>query len=98
MVLMTMIARVSDGLPLAASVQDDRQVSRGISFSIYSLFFRLHFLFLFCSHTLVENFLPSLQMGRSVVEYQNQAKMLFRKLTYESPRQMSLESGSYLFQ
>ncbi|XP_074600050.1 vesicle-trafficking protein SEC22 isoform X1 [Brevipalpus obovatus] len=61
MVLMTMIARVSDGLPLAASVQDDRQ------------------------------------MGRSVVEYQNQAKMLFRKLTYESPKQMSIESGSYLF-
>lgn len=26
MVLMTMIARVSDGLPLAASVQDDQQV------------------------------------------------------------------------
>ena len=27
MVLMTMIARVSDGLPLAASVQDDEMVS-----------------------------------------------------------------------
>ena len=29
MVLMTMIARVSDGLPLAASVQDDEQVRCG---------------------------------------------------------------------
>ncbi|XP_015793015.1 vesicle-trafficking protein SEC22b-B [Tetranychus urticae] len=61
MVLMTMIARVSDGLPLAASVQDDRQ------------------------------------MGRNVVDYQNQAKMLFRKLNFESPKQMSLETGNYLF-
>ena len=30
MVLMTMIARVSDGLPLAASVQDDEQVRCGL--------------------------------------------------------------------
>lgn len=30
MVLMTMIARVSDGLPLAASVQDDEQVRCGM--------------------------------------------------------------------
>lgn len=37
-------------------------------------------------------------MGRNVVEYQNQAKTLFRKLNYESPKQMTLESGSYLFQ
>jgi len=61
MVLMTMIARVSDGLPLAASVQDDQQI------------------------------------GRSVLEYQNQAKMLFRKLNSQSPPQMTIESGPYLF-
>ncbi|RWS07301.1 vesicle-trafficking protein SEC22b-like protein [Dinothrombium tinctorium] len=59
--LMTMIARVSDGLPLAASVQDNEQ------------------------------------MGRSVIEYQNQAKMLFRKLTFDSPPQMTIETGPYLF-
>jgi vesicle transport protein SEC22 len=62
MVLMTMIARVSDGLPLAASVQDDQQI------------------------------------GRSILEYQNQAKMLFRKLNSQSPPQMTIESGPYLFQ
>ena len=31
MVLMTMIARVSDGLPLAASVQDDEMVSSTVT-------------------------------------------------------------------
>jgi len=56
-----MIARVSDGLPLAASVQDDEQ------------------------------------MGRSILEYQNQAKQLFRKLNPQSPMQMSIETGPYLF-
>lgn len=30
MIIMTMIARISDGLPLAASVQEDEQVGRGI--------------------------------------------------------------------
>lgn len=30
MVLLTMIARVADGLPLAASMQEDEQVGRGI--------------------------------------------------------------------
>ncbi|RWS30004.1 vesicle-trafficking protein SEC22b-like protein [Leptotrombidium deliense] len=59
--LMTMIARVSDGLPLAASVQENEQ------------------------------------MGRSVMEYQNQAKMLFKKLTIDSPSQMTIETGPFLF-
>uniref|UniRef100_A0A069DQS2 Putative synaptobrevin/vamp-like protein sec22 n=2 Tax=Triatominae TaxID=70999 RepID=A0A069DQS2_9HEMI len=61
MVLMTMIARVTDGLPLAATVQDDEQ------------------------------------SGRSTLEYQNQAKMLFRKLSPQSPPQCTLETGPYLF-
>lgn len=30
MVLLTMIARVADGLPLAASMQEDEQVGRGV--------------------------------------------------------------------
>lgn len=31
MVLLTMIARVADGLPLAASMQEDEQVGEGLS-------------------------------------------------------------------
>jgi vesicle transport protein SEC22 len=36
--------------------------------------------------------------GRSVIEYQNQAKMLFRKLNTNSPQRCSIETGPYLFQ
>lgn len=56
-----MIARIADGLPLAASVQDDEGI------------------------------------GRNIQEYQNQAKKLFRKLNPQSPPQMSIETGPYLF-
>ncbi len=62
MVLMTMIARISDGLPLSASVQDD------------------------------------VQSGRSMVEYQNQAKQLFRRMNSNTPTRGSVETGSYFFQ
>nr|CAD7600310.1 unnamed protein product [Timema genevievae] len=61
MVLMTMIARITDGLPLAATMQEDEQ------------------------------------SGKSVLEYQNQAKMLFRKLTAQSPTRLTIETGPYLF-
>ncbi|MCL4136717.1 UNVERIFIED_CONTAM: hypothetical protein GTU68_061633 [Idotea baltica] len=61
MVLMTMIARAADGLPLAASLQEDEQ------------------------------------SGRGLLEYQNQAKMLFKKLTQNSPDKCSIETGPYLF-
>ncbi|CAH1106029.1 unnamed protein product [Psylliodes chrysocephalus] len=61
MVLMTMIARVADGLPLAATMQEDEQ------------------------------------SGRSILDYQNQAKMLFRKLGPQSPPKCSIETGPYLF-
>ncbi len=60
---MTMIARLADALPLAASVHDD-------------------------SH---------LQSGRSMVEYQNQAKQLFRRMNTNSPVRGSVETGPYLF-
>lgn len=40
MVLMTMIARVADGLPLAASVQEDEQV--GFNYFFFSLFGAFH--------------------------------------------------------
>jgi len=61
MVLLTMVARVADGLPLAASIQEDEQ------------------------------------LGKSAVEYQNQAKRLFRTLSATSPVKCSIESGQYLF-
>uniref|UniRef100_A0A1B0GGB7 Uncharacterized protein n=1 Tax=Glossina morsitans morsitans TaxID=37546 RepID=A0A1B0GGB7_GLOMM len=62
MALLTMIARVIDGLPLVGTMQDDEQT------------------------------------GRSIIEYQNQAKMLFRKLSSHSPARCSIETGPYLFQ
>ncbi|XP_065364456.1 vesicle-trafficking protein SEC22b [Calliphora vicina] len=61
MALLTMIARVIDGLPLVGTMQDDEQ------------------------------------SGRSIMEYQNQAKMLFRKLGSHSPVRCSIETGPYLF-
>lgn len=61
MVLMTMIARVVDGLPLAATMQEDEQA------------------------------------GRNILDYQNQAKMLFRKLGPQSPPRCTIETGPYLF-
>merc|ERR1712004_109521 len=61
MILMTMIARVADGLPLAASIQEDEQ------------------------------------LGKNIVDYQNQAKRLFKTLTATSPIKCSIESGQYLF-
>ncbi|XP_037026577.1 vesicle-trafficking protein SEC22b-B [Bradysia coprophila] len=61
MALMTMVARVVDGLPLVGTMQDDEQ------------------------------------SGKSVLEYQNQAKMLFRKLGPQSPNRCSIETGPYLF-
>ncbi|XP_071096389.1 vesicle-trafficking protein SEC22b-like [Haliotis cracherodii] len=63
MVLLTMIARVADGLPLAASVQEDEQA------------------------------------GRGMMEYQNQAKQLFRKISTDPqpPTRCSLETGPFIF-
>ncbi|KAJ8039481.1 Vesicle-trafficking protein SEC22b [Holothuria leucospilota] len=61
MVLMTMIARVADGLPLSASMQEHEQ------------------------------------SGTSLLEYQNQAKMIFRKLKKESPDRCSIQTGKYMF-
>ncbi|KAK6194901.1 vesicle-trafficking protein SEC22b [Patella vulgata] len=63
MVLLTMIARVADGLALAASVQEDEQA------------------------------------GRNLMEYQTQAKQLFRKISQDPqpPTRCSLESGPYIF-
>jgi len=61
MALMTMIARVADGLPLAATMQEDEQT------------------------------------GKNILDYQNQAKMLFRKLSPQSPPKCTIETGPYLF-
>jgi hypothetical protein len=38
------------------------------------------------------------QLGKNIVDYQNQAKRLFRTLTATSPNKCSIESGTYLFQ
>lgn len=38
------------------------------------------------------------QSGCNILEYQNQAKMLFRKLGPQSPLRCSIETGPYLFQ
>uniref|UniRef100_U5EWB5 Putative phagocytosis n=1 Tax=Corethrella appendiculata TaxID=1370023 RepID=U5EWB5_9DIPT len=61
MALMTMIARIVDGLPLVGTMDNDEQ------------------------------------SGRNVLEYQNQAKMLFRKLGPQSPNKCTIETGPYLF-
>jgi len=39
-----------------------------------------------------------LQSGKNILEYQNQAKLLFRKLNTLSPSRCSIETGPYLFQ
>lgn len=60
---MTMIARVADALPLAASMQEDEQA------------------------------------GRSLMDFQTQAKQLFRKISSDPqpPARCSLETGPYIF-
>lgn len=43
--------------------------------------------------------LVNFQSGKSMLEYQNQAKMLFKRLGPNSPARCTLETGpSYLFQ
>jgi len=74
-----MIARVADGLPLAASIQEDEQVK----FSKQALTRETNVIF---------------QLGKNIVDYQNQAKRLFKTLTATSPIKCSIESGVYLFQ
>nr|CAG4642903.1 EOG090X0HBC [Evadne anonyx] len=61
MLFMTWIARIGDGLPLAASIPEDEE------------------------------------SGKGVMDYQNQAKMLFRKLNHQSPSKCTIETGPYLF-
>ena len=83
MVLMTMIGRVADGLPLAASVhneiRDEVRLCSPIAVSPSYVFF-------------------SLQSGRSGTEYQNQAKNILRRLGPTSPSKASIESDPYVFQ
>ncbi|UYV77925.1 SEC22B [Cordylochernes scorpioides] len=61
MVLMCIIARLGDGLPLAGSVEKDEALSR------------------------------------KRLEFQNQAKTLFKKLDVNSPKRASIETSSYIF-
>lgn len=78
---MTMIARVADGLPLAATMQEDEQVCLNLISFNYN-----------------DSNLNILQSGRNILDYQNQAKMLFRKLGPQSPSRCTIETGPYLFQ
>nr|SVE75482.1 EOG090X0HBC [Daphnia dolichocephala] len=61
MLFMTWIARVGDGLPLAASIPEDEE------------------------------------SGKGVLDFQNQAKMLFRKMNQQSPSKCTIETGSHFF-
>ena len=79
MVLMTMIARVFDGLPLAASVQEDEQTGKYVLNIFWSLYFATYIDF---------------YTFRNILEYQNQAKRLFKTLNESSPNRCSLETGN----
>jgi vesicle transport protein SEC22 len=85
MVLMTMVARITDGLPLAASIQEDDEVCNATRALIWKIRQSTHRNFPF-------------QLGKNVVEYQNQAKRLFKTLSRTSPVKCSIESGHYMFQ
>lgn len=43
-------------------------------------------------------FFFDIQVGRKLIEYQNQAKLLFKKLNFQSPKQCTIESVPYYFQ
>lgn len=43
-------------------------------------------------------FIFAIQVGRKLIEYQNQAKLLFKKLNFQSPKQCTIESVPYYFQ
>ncbi|OQV15108.1 Vesicle-trafficking protein SEC22b [Hypsibius exemplaris] len=61
MILLTMIGRMADGLPLAASVQDDEE------------------------------------LGKNLIQYQSQAKQIFKRLSPSSPTRCTIDSGPYFF-
>nr|CAD7428051.1 unnamed protein product [Timema monikensis] len=48
-------------------------------------------------HVITDATVKRIKSGKSVLEYQNQAKMLFRKLTAQSPTRLTIETGPYLF-
>ena len=80
--MMTMIARTVDGLPLVGTMQENEEVSKTKKMLNFR-FFKVNIF---------------LQSGKNILEYQNQAKMLFRKITPSSPQRCTLETGPYLFQ
>lgn len=102
MALMTMIGRVADGLPLVGTMQEDEQVKKACLQIDPVLIYRS---FGLVTGKLATKRFPNgfnrcffFQTGKSVLEYQNQAKLLFRKLTPASPKRCSIETGPYLFQ
>lgn len=87
MALMTMIARTIDGLPLVGTMQENEEVSESAAKHQQKQ-----------QVVINPTFKWNFQSGKSVLEYQNQAKMLFRKLGPNSPARCTLETGPYLFQ
>ena len=82
MALLTLIARVSDGLALSASIQDEE-----VKYEFYvSVYVR------------ARGVSPRIQSGRNIADYQTQAKQIFRKLSPQSPTKCSIESNQLVFQ
>lgn len=73
-------------------------------FSIHKCNVRLKSMFVFIILMVYLYFIVNMicyggsQSGCNILEYQNQAKMLFRKLGPQSPIRCSIETGPYLFQ
>lgn len=98
MALLTMIARVIDGLPLVGTMQDDEQVSRACLYKDTHTRKHTESNDSACVPAFTFTYISPWQTGRSILDYQNQAKMLFRKLGTHSPARSSIETGPYLFQ
>ena len=75
--------------------------SRGAEgFRIPTLYVVEEILFLYVDGVIFTIFTSAIffQLGKNIVDYQNQAKRLFKTLTATSPIKCSIESGPYLFQ
>uniref|UniRef100_A0AAZ3PKG7 Vesicle-trafficking protein SEC22b-B n=1 Tax=Oncorhynchus tshawytscha TaxID=74940 RepID=A0AAZ3PKG7_ONCTS len=95
MVLLTMIARLADGLPLAASMQEDEQEDF-LNSNVPRATGHGHFETP-VSTTRGRRRCLQAKLGRDLQQYQSQAKQLFRKLNDQSPTRCTLEAGSMSF-
>lgn len=51
-----------------------------------------------CNDIIHDYIFHVIKFGRKLIEYQNQAKLLFKKLNFQSPKQCTIESVPYYFQ